>query len=400
MPHYQPGHPPITAPATIAGAGPRPRGRGYTPGVPGPPRISVAELAAGAADFPLLDGLLDDAGQVAGPPLIAVDLTDLTDQTDPGSRTGQARPPGRTNLATAVTRAADCPRLLVGVSVGPLSPRAAPLLRALDVTLTAASAAPPECVTVPDPGAALRALHVAATATPQAALVLSQLLRATAELPVRAALDMESLAYSTLLGGREFQAWLRAQPARKAPPLVQDPVLIRREDDTLKITLNRPERRNAYGRQLRDALADALRVALLDPEATPVVLDGAGPSFSSGGDLAEFGTAPDLATAHFVRTQAGAALLLHALRDRAEVQVHGPCVGAGVELPAYAATVVAAQDTTFRLPEVAMGLVPGAGGTVSITRRIGRWRTLYLALAGHPLDTATALDWGLVDRIG
>jgi len=368
--------------------------------VPGPPRISVAELAAGAADFPLLDGLLDNAGQVAGPPLVAVDLADLADPTRGTGQAGQPRPQDPTGLAAAVARAADCPRLLVGLAAGPLPPGAAGLLRALDVTLTTARPVTPECVTVPDPEAALRMLHAAATATPQAALVLSQLLRATADLPVRAALDMESLAYSALLGGQEFRGWLHAQPPRKDPPLVQDPVLIRREGDTLKITLNRPERRNAYGRQLRDALADALRVALLDREATRVVLDGAGPSFSSGGDLGEFGTTPDLATAHFVRTQAGAALPLHALRDRAEVHVHGPCVGAGVELPAYAATVVAAEGTTFRLPEVAMGLIPGAGGTASVTRRIGRWRTLYLALAGHPLDTATALDWGLLDRIG
>ena len=53
----------------------------------------------------------------------------------------------------------------------------------------------------------------------------------------------------------------------------------------------------------------------------------------------------------------------------------------------------------IRLPEIAMGLIPGAGGTVSITRRIGRWRTAYLALSGLPIDAPTALDWGLVDEI-
>ena len=129
------------------------------------------------------------------------------------------------------------------------------------------------------------------------------------------------------------------------------------------------------------------------------MLAGAGPCFCSGGDLAEFGTTPDPVTAHFIRTQAGAGSLLHALRARAEVRVHGPCVGAGVELPVFAAAVTAAAGTTFTLPEVGMGLIPGAGGTVSLPRRIGRWRTLHLALAGYPLDAGTAPAWGLVDRL-
>jgi enoyl-CoA hydratase/carnithine racemase len=230
-------------------------------------------------------------------------------------------------------------------------------------------------------------------------VVLGQVLRASGGLPVPAALDVESFAYSTLLGGAEFRRWLAANGGRRLPPMVTDPVLVDREDDVLRVTLNRPERRNAYGRQLRDALADALRVAVLDPSVERVVLDGAGPSFCSGGDLAEFGTTPDLATAHFVRTLAGAALLVSALRERVEVRVHGPCVGAGVELPAFAGRVTAAAGTTFTLPEVAMGLIPGAGGTVSIPRRVGRWRALYLALSGRPLDVATALAWGLIDEV-
>jgi enoyl-CoA hydratase/carnithine racemase len=61
--------------------------------------------------------------------------------------------------------------------------------------------------------------------------------------------------------------------------------------------------------------------------------------------------------------------------------------------------VVARSDATFLLPEVAMGLVPGAGGTASIPRRIGRHRSAHLALAGRPIDAVTALEWGLVDRI-
>jgi enoyl-CoA hydratase/carnithine racemase len=51
------------------------------------------------------------------------------------------------------------------------------------------------------------------------------------------------------------------------------------------------------------------------------------------------------------------------------------------------------------LPELAMGLIPGAGGTVSLPRRIGARRTAELALSGEPIDATTALDWGLIDEI-
>jgi enoyl-CoA hydratase/carnithine racemase len=81
------------------------------------------------------------------------------------------------------------------------------------------------------------------------------------------------------------------------------------------------------------------------------------------------------------------------------VEVHGACVGAGIELPAFARRVVARSDAFFQLPEVAMGLVPGAGGTVSIPRRVGRQRAAYLCLSAVRLDAETALAWGLVDEI-
>jgi len=61
--------------------------------------------------------------------------------------------------------------------------------------------------------------------------------------------------------------------------------------------------------------------------------------------------------------------------------------------------VVAAPDTRIALPEVALGLIPGAGGTVSVTRRVGRQRAAALALSGREIDARTALSWGLVDRI-
>ncbi|MCP9948317.1 enoyl-CoA hydratase/isomerase family protein [Actinomadura madurae] len=346
----------------------------------GPPRVFLSDLAEGAADGPILD----DDGAVQTP-LIAIDLSR---DTDPAT------------LERAVRSARDSDRLLIGLLPGDGGPIG--MLDALDLTL-ARPGGPTgrETVTADDPDAAVGGLHEAAIRNPLASLILREVLRTTEMVPVPAALDVESYAYSTLLGGPEFARWLEARGPRPLPPHHEDPVLVDRDDrapTTLRITLNRPERRNAYGRQLRDALVDALHIALHTGGIERVILDGAGPAFCAGGDLDEFGTAPDLSTAHMVRTRAGAGRLVHRLADRTEVRVHGPCVGAGIEIPAFAGTVVAHPDTTFRLPEVAMGLIPGAGGTVSIPRRIGRWRTLYLALTGTAIGVDTARSWGLIDR--
>ncbi|MCH5675604.1 enoyl-CoA hydratase/isomerase family protein [Streptomyces gilvus] len=292
--------------------------------------------------------------------------------------------------------------ILIGVTtrrVGDTS--LTPLLSALDLTLTpSADTAPREVVPTADPFAEAEELAAVVAANPHATTMLAGLLRWSGALAVPAALDAESLAYSTLLGGPEFRRWLADRgPRPLPPPAPAEPVLMERDGDLLHITLNRPERRNAYGREVRDALVEALEFAELDPTLERVTLDGAGPSFCSGGDLDEFGTTPDLVTAHWIRTRAGAARPLHRLAGRVEARVHGTCVGAGIELPAFAGHVTATPHTTFRLPEIGMGLVPGAGGTVSIPRRIGRWRTLHLALTGRALDAPTALAWGLIDQL-
>ncbi|MCW2946676.1 MAG: paaG [Actinoallomurus sp.] len=345
--------------------------------------LAPAALADGRAHESLLDGF----GRVVDP----LFLVDLDGPADPGL------------LGRATRAARSCDRILVGVTTA--DRRSGPhdeLASALDLALTPYDRiGSGRCFAgTPDPVGDARLLLAAATEAPQAALVLARLLRDTERQSVPAALDAESLAYSALLGGKEFRRWLDRRGPRPLPPAALQPaVLAERIDGRLRVTLNRPERRNAYGREVRDALVEALQVAVLDDTVEQVILDGAGPCFCSGGDLAEFGTAPDLATAHFVRTHAGAGRLLHQIADRLEARLHGSCVGAGIELPAFAGRVVAHPDTTFRLPEVGMGLIPGAGGTVSIPRRIGRWRTLLLALSGRALDAPTAMAWGLVDEL-
>lgn len=247
-----------------------------------------------------------------------------------------------------------------------------------------------------DDGAAM--MRPGVRAHPEATRALAGLLALGDGPTVEEALEAESLAYSTLLGGPEFAAW-RAERPRRAVEAVDEPVLVDRDGDRLVVTLNRPARRNAFGRAVRDGLLSALDVAAWDADVTEVVLTGAGPAFCSGGDLDEFGIATDLTEAHRVRMAASAGLAVHRLRDRVRPVLHGACVGAGIEVPAFAAHVTARPDAFFQLPELRMGLVPGAGGTVSVTRRIGPWRTAYLVLSGVRIDAVTALEWGLVDEL-
>lgn len=234
---------------------------------------------------------------------------------------------------------------------------------------------------------------------PQASVTLVQLLRLGAHLDPLDALVAESLAYATLQGGHEFGGWLQRRGTRVRRPEAEPPVLIARHDDVLRVALNRPRLHNLYDAAMRDALGDALTIAIADPTIATVVLSGRGKSFCAGGDLAEFGTVSDPATAHLIRSTANVAPLLLALADRLQADVHGAAVGAGCEMAAFARRVVATPDATFRLPEVEMGLVPGAGGTVSVPRRIGRHRAGWMMLTGATLDAVTACEWGLVDEV-
>lgn len=236
-------------------------------------------------------------------------------------------------------------------------------------------------------------------AAPQAAVTLVQVLRAGPSLPVAAALAAESAAYSMLQAGPEFARW-GASAERRAPAAdVETPVLVERTGGRLQITLNRPGRHNAVNAALRERLFEALLVACTDPAVELVVLGGAGASFCSGGDLAEFGSSADPVTAHLVRLTRSPARLLAELGPRLEVRLHGVAIGAGIEMAAFARRVVAHPDAVISLPEVGLGLIPGAGGTVSLPRRIGRHRTAELALASGRIDVSTALRWGLVDAV-
>lgn len=236
--------------------------------------------------------------------------------------------------------------------------------------------------------------------SPMAATLLVQVLRAVERLPMERALLVESLAYAALQAGPEFQRWHATHCPEPTPTDDGPPVLVAREDpSTLRLTLNRPARRNAMSVEMRDALVEGLQLALMDRSISTIRIEARGRCFSTGGDLDEFGSAPDPATAHLVRRVALPGRLLAECADRCVVHVHGACIGSGIEFPAFASRIEAAQDAWFQLPELRYGLIPGAGGCVSISRRIGRQRAAWMALSGERIDARTALRWGLVDAI-
>lgn len=242
------------------------------------------------------------------------------------------------------------------------------------------------------------AAHIAQS--PLAAAVLVQLLRITEAMPLVDGLIAESLAYSTLQAGPEFRRWLAAHPPQAiAADDDGAAVLMQRDEATLTLQLNRPHQHNAMSVEMRDALMEALQLVLADDSITKVQMSGLGKCFSTGGELREFGTAPDPATAHWVRSLALPGRLLARCAARVEVRVHGACIGSGIEFPAFAGRLIAAPDAYFQLPELKFGLIPGAGGCISIARRIGRQRTAWLALSSQRIDAKTALNWGLVDVI-
>lgn len=328
-------------------------------------------------------GATEVLGALAGRPVMVVDL-------------------GTTGLSDPLPQWLPC--VVVGLATSPAGTTAAgtpPATDGCDVVLApgAPGALPAPWVAATDLAVAAGDLCRAITASPQASVLLAQVLRAAPARDVATGWWNESVAYSTLQGGPELAAWLAGRDSRSVQVGEDEPVLVDRRGPELWVTLNRPHVRNALDASLRDRLCTVLAGAAADPSVTAVHLQGTGPGFCSGGDLDEFGTTPDPVTGHLVRTTRAVARIVAGLGDRVTAHLHGGCLGAGIEIAAAARRVEATADTVLRLPEVAMGLIPGAGGTVTIPRRIGRHRTAWMGLSGQAVDAATAWSWGLVDEV-
>ena len=294
-----------------------------------------------------------------------------------------------------IAAAAGVPAVVVAVGDDPADDVSSALAALPVVSVAVGAGGASWDVVIEDPEPAVAGVRD----SPMAAVVAAQTLRRGDRLDSADALLLESLAYAALQAGPEHARWLVRRGRRVRRDLHEPRIEVTDDGASTTITLDRPRLRNLLDAAMRDELVDVLKALHAGADGRRVVLTGAGGNFCAGGDPAEFGTVPDPASAHLIRSRANVAPWLAAVADRVTARVDGACVGAGVELAAFCGKVTATDRARFRLPELSMGLIPGAGGTVSLPARIGRQRTLGWLLTNVELDAATALRWGLVDAI-
>ncbi|MBL8303666.1 MAG: enoyl-CoA hydratase/isomerase family protein, partial [Ideonella sp.] len=165
-------------------------------------------------------------------------------------------------------------------------------------------------------------------------------------------------------------------------------------DDVAVITMNRAPV-NGLGHELRDGIVQALDQALADPAVKAVVLTGTERAFSGGAAVTEFGT-PKAVREPNLRT------LIARLEDSPKpvvAAIAGQCLGGGLELAMGAHFRVARADASLGLPEVKLGLLPGAGGTQRLPRLVGLETALNMIVSGTPVPAAKFKGTALVDRI-
>jgi enoyl-CoA hydratase/carnithine racemase len=165
-----------------------------------------------------------------------------------------------------------------------------------------------------------------------------------------------------------------------------------------RVTLDRPEKRNALSLELMDELTGVLRRLGARPDARAIVVEGAGVAFSAGHDLSEM-VGRDLPFYQRLFDSCTELMeTIHRVPQPVIAKVHGIATAAGCQLVAACDLAVAAEDARFATPGVKIGLFCSTP-MVPLSRAIGRKRALEMLLTGEPISAPTALEWGLVNRV-
>lgn len=175
-------------------------------------------------------------------------------------------------------------------------------------------------------------------------------------------------------------------------------VLVGRDGSAARLVLNRPERRNALSLELIEEVIAAVREVSARRDVRTIVIEGAGQAFSAGHDLSEMTGREREFLAHLFDRCSVMMEALHEVPQPVIAKVHGIATAAGCQLVAACDLAVAAEGTRFATPGVKIGLFCSTP-MVPVSRAVGRKRAMQMLLTGEPIDAATALDWGLINRV-
>jgi len=170
-------------------------------------------------------------------------------------------------------------------------------------------------------------------------------------------------------------------------------VIIEQHDGWVKLTLNRPEAKNALNTAVLARVAEALTAAAADPTVRAALICGADGTFAAGADIAEIEAKTSAEGAHDPRKAHWAAI--RAFPKPLVAAVDGFALGGGFELALMADMMVLGADARLGLPETNLGLIPGAGGAQRLLALVGRARATRMVMGGEIIDAATAYDWGI-----
>jgi enoyl-CoA hydratase/carnithine racemase len=183
-------------------------------------------------------------------------------------------------------------------------------------------------------------------------------------------------------------------PQGKLPILLED-----LDRGVLRLTLNRPEARNALSVALMSALTEALGGAAQDPRVRVVIIAGAGPAFCAGHDLREIRGEQSRETYERIFAQCSELMLtIVRLPKPVIAEVHGVATAAGCQLVATCDLAVATENAQFATPGVNIGLFCSTP-MVALTRAVGRKAAMEMLLTGELIDATTARAIGLVNRV-
>ena len=182
--------------------------------------------------------------------------------------------------------------------------------------------------------------------------------------------------------------------------MVEPVILYDKSGAVAHIVLNRPRVMNAYNVQMRDELFVTLEAVRDDPDVRVAVISGAGDkAFCAGADLTEFGTAPSQVIARQVRWERDIWGLFLSLDKPLVAAMRGYVIGSGVEIACLCDIRIAADDAQFAMPEVALGMIPAAGGTQTLRRVVGASRALELVLTNRRIGAEEAKRISLVHSV-